>query len=65
MQLYLLNFGQFNRICRAIGGVIVLLWWLNWGSIALLLGAQLKRYPSSTAALSSLVDQYGIESKFH
>jgi membrane protein len=40
LRFYLLNFGQYNRIYGAIGAVIVLLWWLNWGSMAILIGAQ-------------------------
>lgn len=39
-KLYVLNFGNYNRIYGTIGAVIILLWWLNLGSIAILVGAQ-------------------------
>lgn len=39
-KLYVLNFGSYNRIYGTIGAVIILLWWLNLGSIAILVGAQ-------------------------
>ncbi len=39
-KLYVLNFGSYNRIYGTIGAVIILLWWLNLGSISILIGAQ-------------------------
>ncbi|HEY9689766.1 MAG TPA: YihY/virulence factor BrkB family protein [Coleofasciculaceae cyanobacterium] len=39
-KLYVLNFGNYNRIYGTIGAVIILLWWLNLGSISILIGAQ-------------------------
>lgn len=38
-QLYLVNFGAFNKVYGALAGVVVLILWLNYSAMILLLGA--------------------------
>lgn len=40
-RLYVVNFGNYNRVYGAVGAIVVLLLWLQLGALTMLLGAQL------------------------
>ena len=41
LRLYVLYFGNYNATYGSIGGVILLMLWLYWTSLALLVGAEI------------------------
>ncbi|MDX2239552.1 MAG: YihY/virulence factor BrkB family protein [Leptolyngbyaceae cyanobacterium bins.302] len=40
-RLYVLNFGNYNRVYGTVGAIVVLLLWLQLGALTMLIGAQL------------------------